>query len=265
MNRSVSPEEMAAVSLRDLPDQRLLEQAKTQAQKDYWAQLRAFYSIVSLCWCSKLLNSSTELESLNDPIYKFLDTKEVDKIYYESAWRRADRLQALYKVLEIGEKYVAEAVLELGFNYPYSLSSLFSSIIKNDADNLFKVCLEPYKNILTKNILTAAELTLALSHLQPLKPQEIREAKHLGNQLQSNSLYGLTMAVCAHKAEQDEQLRQLVSKYLDAVGQEAEVTKTALSRTRDSKTYKRRRPFIWLKGEIVHANRYGGTYDLNKT
>ena len=265
MSRSASPEEMAALSLCDLPDPRLLEQSETQAQQDYWAQLRAFYSIVSLCWRSKLLNASAALPSLNDPLYKFLDTKAVDKIYYEAAWRRADRLVALYKVLEVGEKYVAEAALELGFAYPYSLYSLFSSMIKNDADNLFKVCLEPYKNISTQHILTAAKLTLALSACQPLKLQDIRNVKHPSKQLQNNHLCGLALLVCAHKAEQDEQLRQLMLNYLTAVGQEAEVTKTALSRTRDSKTYKRRRPFIWLKGQTVYANRYSGTYNLNKS
>jgi len=181
------------------------------------------------------------------------------------AWRRADKLQALYKVLEVGEQYVAEAVLELGFHYPYCLSSLFSSIVKNDADNLFKVCLEPYKNISTQNILTAAKLTLNLCQPQLLKPQDIRKAKHLSSQLQNNNLYGLAILACAHKTEQDEQLRQLLSKYFDAVDHEAKVTKTAISRTRDSKTYKRPRSFTWSKGEAVYANQYGGTYDLNKT
>jgi hypothetical protein len=265
MNRRASPEEMAAVSLCDRPDPRLLEQAETQAQRDYWAQLRAFYSIVSLCWRSKLQNASAELASLKDPLYNLLETKKIDKIYYDSAWRRANRLQALYKVLEIGEKYVAELVLELGFDYPYSLSSLFGSIVRNDADNLFKVCLEPYKHISTQDILTAAKLTRALSQLQPLKLQDIRTVRRLSKQLQNNYLCGLALLECAHKAEQDKQLRQLLFTYLDAVGQEAEVTKTAISRTRDSKTYKRFRSFIWLKGEIVYASRYGGTYNLNKT
>ena len=265
MTGNASREEMVALSLCDLPDIRLFERAETEPQKDYWNQIRAFYSIVSLCWRSKLLNPSAELASLNDPLYILLETKAVDKIYYELAWRRADKLQALYKVLEIGEQYVAEAVLELGFDYPYSLSSLFSSIIKNDADNLFKVCLESYKNISTQNILTAAKLTLNLGQRQPLKPQDIRRAKHLSSQLQNNNLHSLAISACAHKAEQDKQLRQLLFKYLDAVGQEAKVTKTAVSRTRDSKTYKRPRSFIWSRGETVYANQYGGTYKLNKT
>ncbi|HEY9631720.1 MAG TPA: hypothetical protein V6C84_30885 [Coleofasciculaceae cyanobacterium] len=265
MNHSASREELTAVSLCDLPDQRLLEQAETQDQQDYWSQLRAFYSIVSLCWCSRLLNASAELASLNDPLYEFLDTKEVDRIYYEAVWRRVDRLQAFYKLLEAGEKYIAETVLELGFYYPHSLSSLFTSIIKNDADNLFKVCLEPYKNVSPQNVLTAAKFVIALSHDQPLKPQDIRKSKHLSNQSHTNPLYGLAMWVCAQEAEHDEQLRQLVSNYIAAFGQEAEVNKTAMSRTRDSKTYKRPRSSIWSNGEIVYANRYGGTYDLNKT
>ncbi len=256
---------MAAVSLCDLPDIRLLEQAETQDQQDYWHQLRAFHSIVSLCWRAKLLNASTELASLNDPLYGLLEAKAIDKIKYESAWRRADRLQALYKVLEIGEKYVAETALDLGFDYPFTLSSLFGSIINIDANNLFKVCLEPYKHISAQNILTAAQITLTLSRLQLLKPQEIRQVKHLSSQLQNNYRHGVAILSCALKADQDPQLRQLLVKYLDAIGQEATVTKSAVSRTRDSKTFKRVRSFTWSKGKVVHANRYGGTYKLNKT
>jgi len=75
MNRSASREEMVAVFLCDLPDIGLFEQAETEPQKDYWNQIRAFYSIVSLCWRSKLLNPSAELASLNDPLYALLETK----------------------------------------------------------------------------------------------------------------------------------------------------------------------------------------------
>ena len=265
MDRSASREEMAAVSLCDLPDIRLLEQAETQDQRDYWHQLRAFYSIVSLCWRSKLLNASAELASLNDPLYVLLEDKAIGKIKYESAWRRADKLQSLYKVLEVGEKYVAQTYLDLGVHYPFTLSSLFCSIIKIDADNLFKTCIEPYKHISAQDLLTAAQLTLMLSRLQPLKPQEIRQSKHLGSQFQNNYRHGVAILSCASKADQDPQLRQLLIKYLDAIGQEAAVTKSAVSRTRDSKTFKRFRSFTWSKGEVVYANRYGGTYKLNKT
>jgi hypothetical protein len=265
MDRGASLEEMAAASLFDLPDIKLLDQAETQDQQDYWHQLRAFYSIVSYCWLAKLLNASTGLESLDDPLYVLLEAKKIDKIKYESAWRRADRLQALYRVLEIGEKYVAETYLDLGAHYPFTLFSLFYSIVKIDADNLFKNCLEPYKHISAQDLLTAAKLTLTLSPLQPLKPQEIRQSKRLSSQLQKNYCHDVAILSCASKADQDPQLRQLLVNYCDAIRQEAAVTKSAVSRTRDSKTFKRFRSFTWLKGKVVYANRYGGTYKLNKT
>ena len=265
MSRSASPEEMAAAFLFDLPDVRLLEQAETQEQKDYWHQLRAFYSIVSYCWFFKLLKASGELKSLDGPLYVLIEAKAVDNIKYESAWRRADRLQALYKVLEVGEKYVAETYSFEGCHYPFTLFSLFCLIIKTDADNLFKTCLEPYKHISAQNLLTAAKIALTLSRFQPLKPQEIRQLKHLGRQLQNNHLHEIAIMSCASKADQDLQLQQLLFEYIDAIGQEAAVTKSAVSRTRDSKTFKRFRSFTWLKGKVVYADRYGGTYKLNKT
>lgn len=265
MSRTASLEEMAAVGLWDLPDVGLLGQVKTQDQQDYWEQLKAFYFIVSLCWRSKLLNPSAGFESFDDPLYSILEAKEVDKIHYELVWRRANRLQALYKVLEMGEEYIAEEALDLGFNYPYTLSSLFGSIIKNDVDSLFKVCLEPYKNVLAPNILTASKLLLKLSKYQVLKPEEIRKIKHLDGQLQNNKLHGFAIQACAHKAQQDEKLRQLLMTYVDAIRQEAEVTKTATSRTRDSKTFNKPRSFVWQKGNILYADCHGGTYNLNKT
>ena len=265
MSRSASPEEIAAASLFDLPDVRLLEQAETQEQKDYWHQLRAFYSIVSYCWFFKILKVSGELRSSDDPLRVLLEAKSLDKLNYEYAWRRADRLQVLYKLLKAEGEYVPETYSAEECHYPFPLLSLFYLIIKTDADNLFKNCLEPYKHISAQDLLTAAKTTLTLSRFQPLKPQEIRQLKYLSRQLQNNPLHESVIMSCVSKADQDLQLQQLLFEYIDTIGQEAAVTKSAVSRTRDSKTFKRFRSFTWLKGKAVYADRYGGTYKLNKT
>jgi hypothetical protein len=244
-----------------LPSEWVKQFADTPDRMTYWMHLRGFYMAVSICWQSKILRDK------NDLLLQLLDERVIDELHYESARLRANTFQALWDLIQAGEKFIREATLKLGCEYPFvSAHELFCYIIRTHIDNGFNVCRRPYYTVSKKDISDATKIRQELAQIinttleskNIIKKPKIylSRIKGLAARFPKNSWLDFSVGVCALKAE----LRDKLVAYFTAVKREDEKAAIALSRKRSSKTFEKPHSFTWQNGKMISASKHGGVY-----
>ncbi|MBD1944079.1 hypothetical protein H6F50_17215 [Coleofasciculus sp. FACHB-712] len=253
---SSSPEPSLAKYIGHLPRQSLLKYAQTEDQKAYWGHLAAFYFFVSHCWQAKLQG--------NDPFIEAVEDQTVNQWYYDAIWARANLLQNLWKLIESGHPWISKAFANQEYDCPFtSAPDLFCHIIEMQANYTFSRCLKPYHNVSTPERLKAWKILRKLVSTNELKAPQRKVLKSLTSQYHGNSWLLVSLAVICTVADSgNQELLQKLNDYCTAAVRDMEVTVTGLSRKRSSKNFEKFYSFTWHHGNIVPANKTGGTYSL---
>lgn len=253
---SSSLEPSIAKYIKHLPSTRLLEYAQTEDQKAYWDHLAAFYLVVSHCWQAKLQGK--------DPFIEAVENQTLNQWYYDAIWARVNLLQNLLKLIESGHPWISKAFASQGYNCPFtSAPDLFCHIIEIQANYTFSLCLKSYHNVSTPERLKAGKILRKLVSTNELKAPQHKVLKSLASQYHGNSWLLVSLAVICTVADSgNQELIQKLDDYCKAAVRDMEVAVTGLSRKRSSKNFEKFYSYTWHHGNIVPANKTGGTYSL---
>ncbi len=249
-------EEFLALHIGHFPSESLLQHAQTKDQQDYWGHVACLYLIVSQCWQARLKG--------NDPIIEAVENQTMNKWYYDMIWSRVDLLQSLWKLIDTGHQLISEAVINAEYQYPFiGAPHLFYHMVETQADNAFLLCLKPYHNISNPARLKACKIFRKALSTGAMPPQNYNFIKSLASQYEHNFwlLFSLEV-ICNVPAPDNRELLEKLANLSKAAVREMEVNATGLSRKRSSKNFEKFYSYTWHNGNIIPANKTGGTYSI---
>jgi len=274
--------------LATLPSDSLLQKAQTKDQIEEWHKLRKTQILLAECWKAKWLVKNYY------PIEEALDKQEISQRKAEFIFLCVDECKARWELCQVAEKYVADLykALPLLTGYidqlpksttqlwdkifaqvslkPYPFKSaydLFAESLKEDVNDSFSVCLEPYYDVPRKKWGKATKQfteVLEQAGSNGIYPRlNSREESKLKENLVWNkvkfSWIGMILWTCQIEAfhNDDPLLRQKLVSYNHSLQELLRKQFTASRKLRG---------WAWIKGELFGTSGPGGVYvKLNKT
>lgn len=271
--------EQIAQRIANLPSDRLLQQAKTPAQREEWHKARQTQILLAECWKSKWLVQDYY------PLEEAVKRQEISQRKAELMSCCVNEYKARWELCEVAEKYVKRLHTELQNTisvehfplasahssykffhqgslrqYPFqSAYDLFAETLKEDADGSFSVCLEAYYEVPMKKwrqmaqqytkLLEQAELDGTYPQLK--KAEEQRLKRKLVWHKVSFSWIGMVLWTCQIEAKNDPMLRKKLLAYNDSLHEALSLAVTASGNLHG---------WAWHKGELLCTSGAGGVY-----
>lgn len=281
MNRT-DPEigEQIARLIASLPSDYLLQQAKTKDQIEEWHKARKNQLLLAECWKAKFLVKGYY------PVEDALNRQEISEPKAELIDRCVNEYKARWELCQVTEKYVKELHIILQIltdyvddfpkpsvhlwykffdraslkQYPFqSAYDLFAETLKEDANNSFSVCLEPYYDVpmkkwrqLTKQyaeLLEQAELDGVYPQLKNAAEQKLK--RNMVWQKVGFSWIGMVLLASQLAVKNDPLLEKRLVAYNKSLW---EALSLAVKASRNL------RGWAWHKGELLCTSPAGGVY-----
>lgn len=255
-----SNESVAAALLGRSFDRNLLEFALTSDQIKWGLSIEQGYVLASICWMSNLREEPLPWEPSPNQILK-------NMWYFDLAWKRANELQCLWKLLESGEPYIQAQCRQEEKSYPFChIVNLFLSIMNRQAYNAFRLYFKKYHVFSNTEDKKYLKLALKLTSGKKLKPHEYKTLNNYTNQYYKNdwldfSIFTLDKVAANNK---NQTIEILFNNYLNALNQRLEMELAGRKNTRDSKRFRKFSSDTLYQGKLYPANNKGGTYPLDK-
>lgn len=262
---------LIAQFIRQLPVELPLKQPLTDEQQEEWDNLKTHYALVADCWKARALGE-------DNPLIRYLPTKEIDKWHCEYFWTMAEQQLRLWEMIQLIEAHVRKEFIQLvkedpktrqaGVEYPFNSDiELFMRILYDHALHDSIVCLKPYHEVsypkMTKAIklagkaldtkLSATEFT----KLKSLYKSQVIDAPGLW------FWFDLVLSVSKQEAIISRPIRDKLAAFDLALDQVGKMRLTA-HRKRDSDTWNKQHSFAWQNGRKSPASK-GGAYSFNIT
>ena len=245
--------------LAKLPSDSLKQLAQTKAQIRFWYVLRDDNRRASVCWHSRIAGR-------NDPLAQALKNGEVSHWDYSKAWFRVDIVQRLWELIQIAEQVIIKDCKLERIEYPfakfgdYSACELFAEIVRTLDDNVFRGCLDPYREVSAQDAGRVAAITRRVASGDDIKASEYSQFKSLTSQNRPNLWLDRVLAVCEKVKNSNNLVGAKYADFCSAASRQARIIEKAATQTRNTKAVPKLPSAAWKDGSLLRASRYGGVY-----
>lgn len=235
-------EKKIARCLARLPSKHLLALTKTREQMRSWLVQRYFQQLLSLCWRAR---HSGE----DDPISGLVRSGKINQDIYDRIWLMVEFWEQIWGLVQLAAPYIQEEIEKLGLEYPFKNAfELFATIIWEESNSTFSVCLKPYYEVSALKYERACRLA-SKSCKEILNPIEERRLHGLLNQQPNMMWMALTLSICHQKATRQRiALKTKLELFYVALGKLCDKEAT-ISRKTSS--------FAWKDGKLGSGDKDG--------
>lgn len=245
--------------LAKLPSDSLKQLAKTKDQIRFWHCLRDDNRRASACWYSRITGR-------NDPLALAVKNGELSQWDYNNVWLRVDIVQRLWELIQVAEQVIIKECKSQGIEYPfakagdYSACELFGEIVKTLDDDVFRGCLDPYREVSASCAGKVAAITRKAASGDDIKASEYSQFKSLTAQNRPNLWLDFVLVVCEKVKESNDLVGAKYADFCSATTRQTKTIEKAASQTRSTKKAPKLPSVAWKDGSLLRASRYGGVY-----